>query len=282
MDALYKGMRPELLNNLYALLYQKAAYEITKDVTGDGIVWARSAWAGCQRYPLHWGGDSCSSWDGMAGSLKGGLHFGLSGFAFWSHDVPGFHTLPNFMNSVVADDVYMRWTQFGVFSSHIRYHGTNKREPWHYPAIAPIIKMVEITLYTYTLYYSTKPESYLKRSTSLASSDFHHPEDKLCWHIDDEYYFGNDFLVAPVMNSENRRDVYLPEGQWVNFFTGEVLEGGRWLKDLDVPLDEMPVYVRQGATIPVYPDEVECTDEMDLSKSVELHIDNHFKGIFKD
>ena len=111
---------------------------------------------------------------------------------------------------------------------------------------------------------------------------FHHPEDKLCWHIDDEYYFGNDFLVAPVMNSENRRDVYLPEGQWVNFFTGEVLEGGRWLKDLDVPLDEMPVYVRQGATIPVYPDEVECTDEMDLSKSVELHIDNHFKGIFKD
>ena len=123
-----------------------------------------------------WGGDSCSSWDGMAGSLKGGLHFGLSGFAFWSHDVPGFHTLPNFMNSVVADDVYMRWTQFGVFSSHIRYHGTNKREPWHYPAIAPIMKkMVEITLYTYTLYYSTKSESYLKRSTSLASSDFSSP-----------------------------------------------------------------------------------------------------------
>ena len=88
MDAVYKGMKPELLNNLYALLYQKAAYEITKEVTGDGIVWARAAWAGCQRYPLHWGGDSCSSWDGMAGSLKGGLHFGLSGFAFWSHDVP--------------------------------------------------------------------------------------------------------------------------------------------------------------------------------------------------
>lgn len=82
MDAAYYGMTPELLNNLYALLYQKAAYEITKEVTGDGIVWARAAWAGCQRYPLHWGGDSASTWDGMAGSLKGGLHFGLSGFAF--------------------------------------------------------------------------------------------------------------------------------------------------------------------------------------------------------
>ena len=283
MDALYKGMKPELLNNLYALLYQKAAYEITKDVTGDGIVWARSAWAGCQRYPLHWGGDSCSSWDGMAGSLKGGLHFGLSGFAFWSHDVPGFHTLPNFMNSIVDDDVYMRWTQFGVFSSHIRYHGTNKREPWHYPAIAPMIKKwwkLRYTLIPYIVEQSRK--AIASGAPLLQALIFHHPEDKLCWHIDDEYYFGNDFLVAPVMNSENRRDVYLPEGKWVNFFTGERLEGGRWLKNLDIPLDEMPVYVRQGATIPVYPDEVECTDDMDLSKSIGLHIDPHFKGIFKN
>ena len=283
MDALYKGMKPELLNNLYALLYQKAAYEITKDVTGDGIVWARSAWAGCQRYPLHWGGDSCSSWDGMAGSLKGGLHFGLSGFAFWSHDVPGFHTLPNFMNSIVDDDVYMRWTQFGVFSSHIRYHGTNKREPWHYPAIASMIKKwwkLRYTLIPYIVEQSRK--AIASGAPLLQALIFHHPEDKLCWHIDDEYYFGNDFLVAPVMNSENRRDVYLPEGKWVNFFTGERLEGGRWLKNLDVPLDEMPVYVRQGATIPVYPDEVECTDDMDLSKSIGLHIDPHFKGIFKN
>lgn len=283
MDAPYKGMKPELLNNLYALLYQKAAYEITKDVTGDGIVWARSAWAGCQRYPLHWGGDSCSSWDGMAGSLKGGLHFGLSGFAFWSHDVPGFHTLPNFMNSIVDDDVYMRWTQFGVFSSHIRYHGTNKREPWHYPAIAPMIKKwwkLRYTLIPYIVEQSRK--AIASGAPLLQALIFHHPEDKLCWHIDDEYYFGNDFLVAPVMNSENRRDVYLPEGKWVNFFTGERLEGGRWLKNLDVPLDEMPVYVRQGATIPVYPDEVECTDDMDLSKSIGLHIDPHFKGIFKN
>ena len=82
------------------------------------------------------------------------------------------------------------------------------------------------------------------------------------------------------MNSENRRDVYLPEGKWVNFFTGERLEGGRWLKNLDIPLDEMPVYVRaRMPTIPVYPDEVECTDDMDLSKSIGLHIDPHFKGI---
>jgi len=280
MDAKYKNMPAELLNNLYALLYQKAAYEITKDVTGDGIVWARAAWAGCQRYPLHWGGDSCSSWDGMAGSLKGGLHFGLSGFAFWSHDVPGFHTLPNFMNSVVDDDVYVRWTQFGVFSSHIRYHGTNKREPWHYPAIAPIVKRWWNLRYMLIPYiYKESLKATTTGSTVLQALVFHHPDDKMCWHIDDEYYFGDDMLVAPVMNSDNRRDVYLPEGAWRNLFTGEKIEGGRWIKNLEVALDDMPVYVREGAVIPVYPEQVDCTDQMDLAKSVEMRIDDSFTGI---
>ena len=282
MDAIYENMSPELLNNLYALLYQKAAYEITKDVTGDGIVWARAAWAGCQRYPLHWGGDSCSSWDGLAGSLRGGLHFGLSGFAFWSHDVPGFHTLPNFMNSVVRDDVYMRWTQFGVFSSHIRYHGTNKREPWHYPNIAPMVKRwwkLRYKLIPYILRESEKATH--SGSTIVQALIFHHPEDNNCWHIDDEYYFGDDFLVAPVMSSDNCRDIYLPEGEWVEFFTGDrfsVSDGGRWLKDIETPLDRMPVFVRKGAVIPVYPEDVDSTDDMDMSKVENLIIDEEFNG----
>ena len=282
MDAKYKGMSPELLNNLYALLYQKAAYEITKDVTDDGIVWARAAWAGCQRYPLHWGGDSCSSWDGMAGSLKGGLHFGLSGFAFWSHDVPGFHTLPNFMNSIVDDKVYMRWTEFGVFSSHMRYHGTNKREPWFYPNIAPMVKKwwkLRYKLIPYIMEQSRKATE--TGYAVLRALVFEHPTDRVCWHIDDEYYFGDSFLVAPVMNSEDCRDIYLPEGKWVNFFTGERIEGGRWLYGVKVPLDEMPVYVREGDVISVYPEDVDCTDEMNLTKSVPLCIDADFKGIWR-
>ena len=282
MDAIYENMSPELLNNLYALLYQKAAYEITKDVTGDGIVWARAAWAGCQRYPLHWGGDSCSSWDGLAGSLRGGLHFGLSGFAFWSHDVPGFHTLPNFMNSVVQDDVYMRWTQFGVFSSHIRYHGTNKREPWYYPNIAPMVKRwwkLRYKLIPYILRESEKATH--SGSTIVQALIFHHPEDNNCWHIDDEYYFGDDFLVAPVMSSDNCRDIYMPEGEWVEFFTGDrfsVSDGGKWLKDIETPLDRMPVFVRKGAVIPVYPEDVDSTDDMDMSKVENLIIDEEFNG----
>lgn len=282
MDATYHSMKPEKLNNLYALLYQKAAYDITKQVTGNGIIWARAAWAGCQRYPLHWGGDSASTWDGLAGSLKGGLHFGLSGFAFWSHDVPGFHSLPNFMNSPLDKNVYVRWTQFGVFSSHMRYHGTREREPWCYPDIAPIIKKWWKLRYKLIPYIWQQSEKAVSSGYPLLRAlVFNHPDDRTCWHIDDEYYFGDEFLVAPVMNDEGRRDVYLPEGEWVNFFTGEHLDGGRWIKNMQVPLDEMPVFVRPDAEIAIYPDDVDCTDDMELSKTITLKIDKNFKGIMR-
>ncbi len=280
MDHKYHSMTPERLNNIYALLYQRAAYEVTKEVTGDGIVWARSAWAGCQRYPLHWGGDSESSWAGMAGSLKGGLHFGLSGFAFWSHDVPGFHSTPNFMNSPLDEDVYVRWTQFGVFSSHIRYHGSFKREPWHYPNIAPIVKRWWKLRYRLIPYIVEQAEQACESGNPMIRALLmQHPDDRQCWHIDDEYYFGSEFLVCPVMNSLNRRDIYLPEGLWVNFFTGERMEGGRWYYNVEVPLDQMPVFVRPGALIKMYPEDVENTDEMDLTKALTIDIKKEYKGI---
>lgn len=280
MDHQYHGMTPERLNNIYSLLYQRAAFEVTKEVTGQGIVWARSAWAGCQRYPLHWGGDSASSWDGLAGSLKGGLHFGLSGFAFWSHDVPGFHSIPDFMNSPLDEKVYVRWTQFGVFSSHMRYHGTCKREPWHYPHIAPIVKRWWKLRYALLPYIIEQSEQACQSGYPLVRALlFHHPDDRQVWHIDDEYYFGSEFLVAPVMNSDNRRDIYLPEGLWVNFFTGERLEGGRWYYNVEVPLDQMPVFIRPGSLIKMYPDEVDSTDDMDMSKTITIEIEKDYKGL---
>ena len=291
MDHQYHGMTPERLNNIYSLLYQRAAFEITKEVTGNGIVWARSAWAGCQRYPLHWGGDSASSWDGLAGSLKGGLHFGLSGFAFWSHDVPGFHSIPDFMNSPIDENVYVRWTQFGVFSSHMRYHGTCKREPWHYPRIAPIVKRWWKLRYKLLPYIIEQGEqSCLTGYPMVRALLMHHPHNRQVWHIDDEYYFGNDFLVCPVMNachtstdeSKNgvgTRDIYLPEGQWIDFFTSRQWQGGQWYYNVEVPLDRMPVFVRPGARIKVYPDDVDCTDQMDLDKATAIEITEDFKGI---
>ncbi len=184
------------------------------------------------------------------------------------------------MNSVVPDDLYVRWTQFGVFSSHLRYHGTSKREPYEYPAISGIVRK------WLKLRYAIIP--YLIRQSKIITISgypmlraliFHHPEDKLCWHIDDQYYFGDHILVAPIMNSENRRDVYLPEGTWVNFFSGKITQGNRWLKGFECPLEEMPVWVKQGSAIAVYPYPVSNTDEIAFDKVVDIQFDERFQGI---
>ncbi|MBN1362716.1 MAG: hypothetical protein JW993_19110 [Sedimentisphaerales bacterium] len=280
LNARYHALDAHLLRNLYALLYQKAAFEVTKEMTGEGIIWARAGWAGCQRFPVHWGGDAACTWDGMAGSLKGGLHLGLSGFGFWSHDVPGFHGVPNFMNSVVPDDLYVRWTQFGVFTSHLRYHGTSKREPYHYPNVVPIVRRwlkLRYALIPYIVEQSRKVTQ--SGYPMLRALIFHHADDPLCWHIHDQYYFGDDFLVAPVMNSNHRRDIYLPGGQWVNLFDGTIETGAKWLKDYAVPLEEVPVWVRFGAKVPVYPEAVSCTDEVNLSKAVRIEFDESYHGL---
>src|SRR6266540_3905098 len=280
LEADYQGMDAKPLHNLYSLLYQKAAFDITQKVTGEGLIWARAGWIGNQRYPVHWGGDSASTWDGMAGSLRGGLHLGLSGYAFWGHDIAGFHGLPNFMNSWPSDELYMRWTQFGVFSSHIRYHGASPREPYEYPAIANHVRQWWNLRYALIPYLVEQGQQIIKSGLPMLQAlIFHHEDDPMCWHIDDQYYFGDFFLVAPIMNDDGVRDVYLPAGKWIDFWTGAVLEGSCWLKNIKMPLEHMPVYVKFGAQVPVYPHSVQCTDEIDLTKAVKIVFDDLYHGL---
>lgn len=293
MQASYHGMPAAKLHNLYALLYQKAAYEagtpnamnrvggpVTEQVKGQAIIWARAGWIGCQRYPVHWGGDAASTWDGLAGSLRGGLHIGLSGWAFWSHDVPGFHGVPEFMNSPPSDELYVRWTQFGVFTSHMRYHGTCPREPYEYPAVADIVRKWWKLRYCLVPYLVEQGRQAARSGYPvLRALVLHHGDDPVCWGIDDQFYCGSALLVAPVMNDRGVRDVYLPAGRWVDFWTGEVLRGRRWLRKVASPLSQMPVYARSGQAIRVYPLPVSSTNDMDLSKAVELRFDSAYRGL---
>jgi len=279
MDSDYLNIKAELFHNIYALHYQKAAFEATQKYTGEGIIWARAAWAGAQRYPLHWGGDAAASWDGMAASLRGGLQLGLSGFGYWSHDVPGFHGLPEFMNTLPSENLYMRWTQFAVFSSHIRYHGASPREPWHYPGIKSMIRQW-LNLRYHLIPYFIKEAKQMESSgyPFLRSLLFHSPQDPMSWVVDDQFLCGSSLLVCPVMNDRGIRDVYLPEGSWIDFWTGENLTGPRMLKDVKMPLDRLPLYCLKDAEIPVYPEKVQSTDEMDMSKTELLKVDSRFRG----
>lgn len=277
----YYGLPYGKLHNLYALLYQKAAYETSKQVKGpqQAMIWARAGWIGCQRYPIHWGGDCACSWDGMAGSLRGGLHLGVSGFAFWSHDVPGFQGIPSFMNSRPDNDLYVRWTQMGVFTSHLRYHGTTPREPYEYPQVADIVRKWLDLRYALIPYLAEEGHKAIHTGYPLLRAlIFHHSDDPICWTIDDEFYCGDSLLIAPVMNKEGIRDVYLPSGEWVDFWSGEVVPGGVWLKNTLSPLELLPVFVKKGSTISVYPEIVQCTKEMDLAKIKGIQFDDTYGG----
>ncbi|MPN23754.1 Alpha-xylosidase [bioreactor metagenome] len=215
----------------------------------------------------------------MAGSLRGGLHLGLSGFAFWSHDVPGFQGIPSFMNSRPDSDLYIRWTQMGVFTSHLRYHGTTPREPYEYPKVASMTREWLKLRYALIPYLAQAGKQAIGSGFAvLRALIFHHEKDPICWSIDDEFYCGDAFLVAPVMQANGIRDVYLPSGEWVDFYSGEILSGGVWLKSIYSPLARMPLFVKRNSVVPVYAEPVQCTGEMKSGKVQELRFDHTYTG----
>ncbi len=224
LNGLYASGRTGLYeHNLYPLRYNKAVADITKQITGDSIIWARSAWAGSQRYPLHWGGDAENTNSAMAAELRGGLSFGLSGFTYWSHDVGGFV-------DKAPRDLYRRWMAFGVLTSHTRAHGAPPREPWEYDEA-----LTEDFRRALGLKYSLMPYIYAQAKESSAHGYpmvrtlfFEHPNDPTSWLIEDEYMFGSDLLVAPMFDSSSERKVYLPPGSWIDYQTGKVYRGAAW------------------------------------------------------
>jgi len=231
-------------HNLYPLRYNKAVAEITKEVVGKRVIFARSAWAGSQRYPLHWGGDAENTDTAMAATLRAGLSLGLCGFSFWSHFIGGFaYSSP--------EDLYRRWLAFGVLCSHSRCHGTPPTEPWEYGEkfTDDFRRTVEMKYRLTPYVYAQAKLASLNGHPMLRTLFFEYPEDRTSWLVEDEYLFGTDILVAPLMEEARSRDVYLPPGLWSDYQRGETLEGPRWHH---VRAGEIPVVmlVRDGAAIP--------------------------------
>jgi len=230
-------------HNLYPLRYNKAAADITLEVNGEHIIWARSAWAGSQRYPLHWGGDAASTDVGMAAELRGGLSFGLSGFTFWSHDFGGFV-------SPTPENLYRRWTAFGALSSHSRSHGQPPKEAWEYGEdfLDYFRSAMEMRYRLIPYIYAQSKECTEKGLPVLRALFVDYPDDPGAWLIEDQYMFGSDMLVAPLFTSSTGRDVYLPPGSWIDYQTGRSYSAG-WHQIEKGELDII-VLVRDGAVIP--------------------------------
>jgi len=219
MDADYLGLSAARLRNLYALLYQRAAFEETDSSTGEALVWARAGWAGCQRYPTHWGGDAAATWDGLASSIRGGLQLGMSGFGFWASDVGGFHGIPEFMNDGPSDTLYLRWTQAMTFASHFRYHGTSEREPYAYPAVAEETHAWLRFRYALIPYLIQCAEAC--RTTGypvLRSLALDYPEDPMAWAADTQFKCRQRFpgRADSLTTRERRRCIFPPEHGWIS------------------------------------------------------------------
>jgi len=233
--------------NRQAHRYTEAVHEAMAAARPDRrpLLWARPGWAGSQQYPVHWGGDPNTTFEAMAASLRGGLSLALSGYAFWSADIGGFHGEP-------SEELYVRWAQFGLLgNSHARFHGTTPREPWQFGEEAlEIVRDYARERYRLLPYL----RSYAERAHEtglpvLRPLVLEFQDDRGVYGIGDQLMLGENLLIAPVFEADGHVDVYLPRGTWVDYWSGDVCEGGQTLS-LEVALEEMPVFLRAGTITP--------------------------------
>jgi alpha-D-xyloside xylohydrolase len=261
----YNGLTGAKMHNLYSLLYNKTVYEISaKHSSETALVWGRSGYAGMQRYPVNWSGDSNSTWHDLATNLRAGLSFGLSGVPFWSCDIGGFIGNP-------SPELYLRWAQFGLFTSHARCHGATPREPWQFGvsrkdrkenaenAKNKLYNTEQIFRKYANLRYRLIPYIYtyahLAHQTGLPVIRplvLEYQDDPNVYHQDLEYLFGEQFLVAPILDETNKRTIYLPAGDWLDYWTKKVYSGNQHIQ-YTAPLSRLPLFIKQDSIIPMGP-----------------------------
>jgi alpha-D-xyloside xylohydrolase len=267
-DVVYHdGADPLRMHNYYSYLYNKTVFELLQEERGKGeaLVFARSATAGGQQFPVHWGGDSTATFESMAESLRGGLSFGLSGFGFWSHDIGGFEQTAN-------ADVYKRWTAFGLLSSHSRLHGSSSyRVPWHYDeeAVAVLSKFTKLKCSLMPYLYRAAIQAHEHGTPMLRAMVLEFPDDPACDYLDLQYMLGDSLLVAPVFSHDGNVSYYVPEGKWTNLLDGSTIEGPRWVKEIHGFMS-LPLLVRSNTILPIG-NRTDCPD-YDYSEDIMLHV----------
>ncbi len=267
-DVVYAdGSDPIAMHNYYSYLYNRTVYEAlaAKRGAGDAVVFARSATAGSQAFPVHWGGDSTATWESMAESLRGGLSLGLSGFGFWSHDIGGFE-------SNASPDLYNRWVAFGLLSSHSRLHGSSSyRVPWLYgePSVAVLRAFTRLKCRLMPYLYAQARRAVTHGTPLARAMMLEFPDDRACEALDRQYMLGDALLVAPVFSETGNVEYYLPDGRWTSFLSGVEIEGGRWLRETHGPLS-LPLMARPGSLIPV--GAVDDRPDYDFADGVTFHL----------
>lgn len=237
---------PVKMHNYYTYLYNQAVFELLERErgTGEAVLFARSATVGGQQFPAHWGGDCSASYVSMAETLRGGLSLSLGGFGFWSHDISGFE-------STAPADIYKRWCQFGLLSSHSRLHGSSSyRVPWMFDEEACDIlrEFVNLKCCLMPYLYGQAVRSHKEGRPVLRPMFLDFPEDRACDTLDRQYMFGDSLLVAPIFKENGEVQYYLPEGTWYNLITGAEVTGGKWQKETH-DYHSLPLMIRPNTVL---------------------------------
>ncbi|QMU08287.1 alpha-xylosidase [Levilactobacillus suantsaii] len=269
----FDGSNPQQEHNYYTLQYNRAVFETIQQEKGEdeAVVFARSATAGSQSYPVHWGGDNLSNYRSMRDTLRGGLSFLLSGFGFWSHDIGGFEDGPD----TPTADLYKRWTQFGLLSSHSRYHGSDVyRVPWNFDdeAVENTRKYVNLKLSLMPYLYTEAAHGAAYGNPLMRAMFLEFGQDPNVYDIATQYMFGPNILVAPIFNDKGDAHFYLPGGKWTSILDGKVYdapETGEWVNENFDELD-LPVLVRENSII-VRNEKAEHA-QYDYTKDVDIHL----------
>ena len=249
--------------NYYPLCCNGGVYERQRAQTSDKrvMILTRSAAFGQQRYGAHsWSGDVVSSWETLSRQIPAALNFSMCGIPYWNSDIGGFFP-HNYPGGYENDDfrlLYTRWLQFATFTALMRSHGTGtpreiyrfgKKGEKYYDAIEKFINLrYRLIPYIYSAAYDvTFNDAPLMRPLFM---DW--PDNADVYDVSDEYMFGKSLLVAPLTSPDPERNVFLPEGKWYDFWDGSEVGGNMWLTSFS-PLDQMPLYVRAGAILPMGP-----------------------------
>ena len=265
--AYFDGSDSLRMHNYYTHLYNKMVFDLLEECRGKGeaVLFARSATAGGQQFPVHWGGDNSASFVSMAETLRGGLSLAHSGFGFWSHDISGFE-------QTAPADVYKRWVAFGLLSTHSRLHGSSSyRVPWLFDGEAcDVVRFfVKLKCRLMPYIFGKAVEAHQSGVPVLRPMMLEFPEDITAQMLDRQYMLGDSLLVAPVFRKDHQVDCYLPEGEWTSLLTGEVVPGGKWRKETHGFMT-LPLYVRENTVLPM--GSIDTRPDYDYADGVTLHL----------
>ena len=261
------------VSNIYPVMYAKTFFDGMKAAGQENIInLVRCAWAGSQRYgALVWSGDIHSSFRSMRNQLRAGLNMGIAGIPWWTTDIGGFHS--GDIRDPKFHECLIRWFQYGTFCPVFRLHGDREphsdpigstgggsfgsgaaNEVWSYGEKAYEIFKKYMLLRERLRPYITElmKAAHEKGTPPMRPLFYDFPQDSNAWDVDDQYMFGPDIMVAPIIyEGMHSRKVWLPEGaSWKNTIDGRQFDGGQWI-ECDAPIEAIPVFLRDDADLPI-------------------------------